>query len=110
MPSSTHQHTLTHKNTKQRAISLSGSPNITMNLPTAHEQNQPLLASLGCSELDTRAQRLACLRALPAAAVAKALPWAWTIPGMNGLPLSPAGQGYYGAWGWDLCGAALILI
>lgn len=83
----------------QRAISLSGSPNITMGLPAAHAQNQPLLATLGCSAADgypTREQRLTCLRALPAKEVARAMPWAWTIPGMNGLPLSPAGQGYYG--------------
>ncbi len=73
-----------------------------MDLPTAHRQNQPLLASLGCHSCgggSTRAQRLACLRALPAAAVARALPKAWTIPGMDGLPLSPAGQGYYGGVG-----------
>ena len=83
----------------QRAISLSGSPNITMSLPAAHVQNQPLLTTLSCSAADgypTRAQRLACLRTLSAKEVAKAMPRPWTIPGMNGLPLSPAGQGYYG--------------
>lgn len=71
-----------------------------MDLPAAHRQNQPLLTTLGCSEADgyaTAAARVACLRALSATDVAKAMPWAWTIPGMNGLPLSPAGQGYYGA-------------
>lgn len=70
-----------------------------MSLPSAHAQNQPLLATLGCSAADgyrTREQRLACLRTLPAKEVAKAMPSAWTIPGMSGLPLSPAGQGYYG--------------
>lgn len=68
-----------------------------MDLPTAHAQNQPLLTALGCHKYETSPERLACLRALPAKEVAKAMPGAWTIPGMNGLPLSPAGQGYHGA-------------
>jgi carboxylesterase type B len=83
----------------QSAISLSGSPNITMDLRTAQVQNAPIVSLLHCSAADgypTSSSRLACLRALSTQVLATSIPSAWGIPGMNGLPLSPHGQGYAG--------------
>ena len=83
----------------QGAISLSGSPNITMDLRTAQTQNGPLVSRLNCSAAEgypTPSSRLACLRALSTQTLATSIPPSWSIPGMNGLPLSPHGQGYAG--------------
>eukprot|EP00038_Savillea_parva_P022305 m.37284 g.37284 ORF g.37284 m.37284 type:complete len:605 (+) comp5510_c0_seq1:85-1899(+) len=50
----------------QRAVALSGSPNITMQRAHAEQQNAPIVASLGCAGAT---DVLACLRAVPATAV-----------------------------------------
>lgn len=65
----------------QRAISLSGSPNVTMSLETAQQQNVPIVAALGCSNFTTWEERLQCMRSVPAATVAAATPPSWLTPG-----------------------------
>jgi carboxylesterase type B len=74
-------------------VSLSGSPNITMDATTKRAQDAPLLTSLGCDNATlypTPSQLVACLRALPAATLAQATPPSWYVPNMFGWsPSSP---------------------
>lgn len=68
----------------QRAISLSGSPNITMDLRTAEAQNAPVVEQLGCANNETSwEERLQCLRDVPANVVPSAMPHSWTTPGQH---------------------------
>ncbi len=83
------------------AVSLSGSPNITMNAEAKWSQDAPIVVALGCANYTTAAQRLACLRALPAPAVTKVQPPSWGTPGIFGWdillpPPSAGGQNYAG--------------
>ena len=83
------------------AISLSGSPNITQNAAAKQAQDAPIIASLNCSAA-TPAATVACLRALPAYTLARAMPSPWNTPGIfgwslpAGIPVPPAGEGYAG--------------
>lgn len=59
------------------AISLSGSPNITMTADVKRTQDAPILKALNCTAANgfaTPAARVACLRALPGHTVALAMP------------------------------------
>lgn len=78
------------------AISLSGSPNITMDLPTAIVQNAPLISAAGCGGYTTPAERLACMNAAPPSVLVSVIPSSWNGPGMFGLPSSPDGDNYTG--------------
>jgi carboxylesterase type B len=86
------------------AISLSGSPNITMDATAKRAQDAPVLAALNCSSGATPAARVACLRAATPTALAAAMPrpsyytpgiFGWSLPA--GIP-SPAegGRAYAG--------------
>ena len=89
----------------QGAISLSGSPNITIDLQSIEAQFAPLVAKY-CDQA-TPAEVLACLSALPAAKVAAIIPFSYN--GAPSLPVSPAGQFYPGAiaMGAVTCGCDL---
>jgi len=87
-----------------RAVSLSGSANLTMGLAEAEAQNEPLVAAMGCggSAGSAPADVVACLRNLSAEAVQAAVPGAWnTVAELWSLPpasaaSSPRGMGYQG--------------
>lgn len=66
------------------AISLSGSPNITQNAADKQAQDASLVEAMGCGTGSTAAQRLACMRALPANKVAAVMPGSWGTPGIFG--------------------------
>jgi len=80
------------------AISLSGSPNITIGMKEAEDQNVGLPERMGCGEdnYEDPEDRLECLRALPASQVATSTPKDWGTPGIFGIPLRPSGQFYLG--------------
>jgi carboxylesterase type B len=85
------------------AISLSGSPNITMSLSQAHAQNRDIIVSSGCagspasaSARARAAHTVGCLRALSAAQVAALVPAAWGTPRIWDLPPDPSGQHFSG--------------
>lgn len=86
------------------AISLSGSPNITMDATAKRAQDAPVLSALNCTGGATPAARVACLRAASPTALAAAMPrpsyytpgiFGWSLPA--GIP-SPAegGRAYAG--------------
>lgn len=78
------------------AISMSGSPNITISLSAAHAQNAEIARHAGCSNA-TAAATLACLRARTAPAVAAAMPRSWeTLLEWSNSLLRPAGRHYAG--------------
>eukprot|EP01116_Phalansterium_solitarium_P017732 TRINITY_DN4443_c0_g1_i2.p1 TRINITY_DN4443_c0_g1~~TRINITY_DN4443_c0_g1_i2.p1 ORF type:complete len:552 (+),score=189.51 TRINITY_DN4443_c0_g1_i2:137-1792(+) len=77
------------------AISLSGSPNITIDMASAELQNAGIFAAAGCAQ-ETPAERLACMRAAPVSTLVSAMPNSWNTPGLWGLPMGPAGQHYAG--------------
>jgi len=61
-----------------RVWSMSGSANLTMDLPTAEAQNQALVAQLGCGNgSDDPAATVRCLRAVPADRIVAAIPGSW---------------------------------
>lgn len=96
------------------AISLSGSPNITQGAAAKRAQDAPIVAALNCSA-PSAAQTVACLRALPAPALAAAMPRpAWDTPGIFGWSLpagipAPAGGGMRYAGIVHVDGALLTL-
>jgi len=72
-------------------ISLSGSPNITMNLANAERQNEPFVAAVNCAGLGVDAT-VSCLRALPTYALinisANTLNW-YFVPAGYPFPSGP---------------------
>lgn len=81
------------------AISLSGSPNITMDLPAAHRQNQPVVAATGCQDANQSVAPeavVACMRLIPPEELIKAIPQSWSTPGIWNLPSDPSGQHFAG--------------
>ncbi len=85
------------------AISLSGSPNITMDAMTKQAQDAPIVAAVGCSGPATAAARVACLRNVSADVLGKATPKpSWDTPGIFGWdsdgipPPQPGGYDYAG--------------
>lgn len=80
------------------ALSMSGSPNISIGLPAAYAQNAGVANATGCAPPGSSpAQRIACLRALPARRLALAMPSSWTTPGLWSLAgLSPSGRDFAG--------------
>jgi len=79
-----------------RAISLSGSPNITMNLERAHRQNSNI-STPECRGLATGESRLACLRNASIPALLHARPDCWITPVQGLIPTSKAGWSQRGA-------------
>ena len=80
------------------AISMSGSPNISIGLLEAYAQNAGVANASGCAlPGGSPAQRIACLRAAPAKRLARDMPPSWTTPGLWSLTgLNPAGRGFAG--------------
>jgi len=75
------------------AISMSGSPNITMSLADAEIQNANFsFGCLGSSGVDT----VSCMRSWPASEVLSRVPFAWNAPGIWSLPAAQSGQSYAG--------------
>ena len=74
-----------------RAISLSGSPNVTMDLQTAQERNRQILQQLNCS-LDKPQDRLSCLLNSSTEAVRNAVPQSWIH--MDSFDFPRARSGY----------------
>ena len=75
------------------AISLSGSPNISITLSEAYTQNEPLIAQTACSNTP-ESELLICLYNLTALEVANMFPDAFDVSPL--LPVSPSGQNYPG--------------
>ena len=78
-----------------RAIALSGSPNMTMDLTTAQAQNDAIVSQLPCTG-STSAARLACLRGLDQGTIAAVMPNSWGCSGIFGMPPGVSGQLYPG--------------
>ena len=85
------------------AISMSGSPNITMSLHSAEQQNAGF--SAGCDGMGS-AETLQCMRDWSVAKVLTQAPAAWSTPGIWNLPASQRGQRYDGLLIVD--GAAVV--
>ena len=75
------------------AISLSGSPNITIDLQAAYVQNTPLV-SQHCPHATNDSELLDCLYTMPAKDLAFVIPWSFNAA--PELPLQPSGQNYPG--------------
>lgn len=79
-----------------RAVSLSGSANLTMDLASAERQNMPILSALGCNPgQGGSAATVQCLQNLSTEAVQSAIPASWnTVKALWSLPpASAASQG-----------------
>jgi hypothetical protein len=63
------------------AISLSGSPNITMGMAEIETQNRPIVAGAECNVSVDPTERLACLRLADAKTLLAAIPSSWNTPG-----------------------------
>lgn len=97
------------------AISLSGSPNITMSLEQSMGQNEPIIFRTTCksesnttyplASLSTSASSQAmgvvnCMKNLSSQFLVKLIPEAWSTPGMWDLPSDPTGHHF--------CGLAIV--
>lgn len=80
------------------AISMSGSPNISMGMPQAYAQNAPIVSGLGCAPPgSTPQQQLDCMRGLPATTLGAAVPASWDTPYLWGIDhLSTSGRDFAG--------------
>ena len=87
------------------ALSMSGSPNITQSAAAKQAQDARIVEGLGCAAPPSPRERVACLRALSAPALARATAGtspSWGTPGIfgwqlpAGIPAPPAGQGFAG--------------
>ena len=97
-----------------RAISLSGSPNVTIDLATAETQNAQITAP-SCAQisaLDQPTRFLACMRNASTASLLQARPECWATPAMDVLPMSTAGWLKRGGQQLDLaegqCGLPVV--
>lgn len=79
-----------------RAISMSGSPNMTMNMRQAEIQNQPIVQQSNCSSLPSVSSILHCMRSKSVLDLLSLIPVSWYTPGIWNLPMSPIGQQYGG--------------
>jgi carboxylesterase type B len=84
------------------AYSMSGSPNMTQDASAKFAFDSTIVASVGCGNSSwTSAQRMACLRDLPASTLSKATPGPWGTPGIfgwympQGLPSPSVGGDNY---------------
>lgn len=78
-------------------ISMSGSPNITMSLAQAEQQNANIVTQTGCAQAGyTSTQVVSCMRALPYSALFNLIPHSWYTPDIWGLPPGPLGANYAG--------------
>lgn len=68
-------------------ISLSGSPNITMDRVTKYRQDDAYASALGCGErqFNSSAQQMACLRSVPVDKLVSSMPGSWDAPGVWNL-------------------------
>ena len=80
------------------AVSLSGSPNITMGIEQVHAQNRGIVAASGCSGAGIGSDEdvVACLKSIPAKKLVGLIPPSWELSGLFDLPTDPSGQGYAG--------------
>jgi carboxylesterase type B len=78
------------------AISLSGSPNVSISLADAELQNAAVSPALGCSDPSNATAEVECLRAKTPAELVAVLPPSWDTPGIWGLPTDPTGAHYAG--------------
>jgi carboxylesterase 2 len=80
------------------AISLSGSPNVTMGIIQAYAQNKDIILSSGCGQdpASPAESVVKCLKSLPSNKLVQLIPASWNTPGLWNLPVSPQGQAYAG--------------
>lgn len=78
------------------AISMSGSPNISMPLSVAEAQNSHFAASCAGGGGTSSEAVLSCMRNLSVESLVSAIPSAWNMPGIWNLPKGPTGQQYEG--------------
>lgn len=78
-----------------RAISMSGSQNISMSLAQAEIQNQPIVENANCVSTDLEAS-LKCMRSLNISTLVSLIPDAWNCPGIFGLPKGTDGMQWNG--------------
>jgi len=76
-----------------RAISLSGSANMSFTLADAETQNADVVVKLGCAEHQGAAARLQCMRGASTQAVQQLIPSSWdSLKKIWGLPPPPAAK------------------
>jgi carboxylesterase type B len=81
----------------QRAISLSGSPNITMSMSNAEIQNEDIIIKSGCSnEFNSSNEVVKCLRKLSVEFLISLIPESWNTPGIWNLPSDNKGMNFSG--------------
>eukprot|EP01084_Bolivina_argentea_P192293 330145_1 len=82
-----------------RAISMSGSPNISMDLITAEKQGENIVNLFNCNNKNNYAMTILCMRSIPALNLTNAYPNAWIdsdnknfgLPGPNKKGFNEAG-------------------
>lgn len=80
-----------------RAISLSGSPNISLPMASAEVQNADIIAQTGCKHAhSTYTEVLACMRKMTPRQLTDLIPESWDTPGLFGLPLTTTGEHWAG--------------
>ncbi len=77
------------------AISMSGSPNISLSLANAELQNASFNSNCNCSR-DNNTEILECMRNLSAIDLVQCVPPSWGLNGVWNLPKSQHGQNYTG--------------
>jgi carboxylesterase type B len=77
------------------AISLSGSPNITISMDSAENQNVNIPASLNCNNANYSLV-LSCLRSKSVSELLAAIPDSWNTPGIFGVTNKIGGMDYAG--------------
>jgi len=80
-----------------RAISLSGSPNMSLPMHAAEAQNADIIAQTGCQgKHRTYSEVLACMRRMTPRQLTDLIPESWDTPGLFGLPLTTTGEHWAG--------------
>lgn len=80
-----------------KAISLSGSPNMSLPMHAAELQNADIIASTGCQDSSrSSSDVLACMRKMSAKKLVSLIPESWNTPGLFGLPLTTSGEHWAG--------------
>lgn len=80
-----------------RAISMSGSPNITLSLSVAEKQNEKIIVASGCKKVSTNySEVLNCMRSMDVKSLVALIPTSWNTPGIFGMPKGTSGENWVG--------------
>ncbi|CAE7778404.1 Ces2e, partial [Symbiodinium sp. KB8] len=92
-----------------RALSLSGSVNLTMDRPTAEAQNAHIVQELGCAGMSSPTDTVACMRNQSTRAVQALVPSTWdSLKLIWGLPPPPTGSHVLGLDGIAIVDGCIV--